>query len=348
MEMAVNARDREQHGHGGLGLGLSLSLSIATAAPPPQQQRAISVAPISSHPAPPVPPQPQWWNGGAGLFFSPSSGMVDRSMERKLQQQPAVAAACHGHEMPFLRGIDVNRAPAAGESRRGCCSEDEEPAASSPNSTLSSLSGKRPAATRSGDLEGDHTPRAGGASDDEDSGAGGGSRKKLRLSKDQAAVLEESFKEHNTLNPKQKAALAKQLNLKPRQVEVWFQNRRASRTKLKQTEVDCEFLKRCCETLTEENRRLQREVAELRALKLVAPHQYARMPPPTTLTMCPSCERLATADEAGRAARPAAPTGPWGPVPVRPVFVDGMIIDADARPEHPNSGGPVVVEKKSW
>ncbi|RLN39630.1 homeobox-leucine zipper protein HOX1 isoform X2 [Panicum miliaceum] len=318
MEMTVNARDREQHG---LGLGLSLSLTIATAAPvesPPPPQRAISVAPISSHPAPPMPPQPQWWSG-AGLFFSPSSG-TDRSMERKQQQQqqqPAAVAACHGHEMPFLRGIDVNRAPAG----RGSCSEDEEPAASSPNSTLSSLSGKRAAAARSGELDGDHTPRAGGGSDDEDSGAGGGSRKKLRLSKDQAAVLEESFKEHNTLNPKQKAALAKQLNLKPRQVEVWFQNRRA-RTKLKQTEVDCEFLKRCCETLTEENRRLQREVAELRALKLVAPHQYARMPPPTTLTMCPSCERVATADEAGRAARPA-PTGPWGPVPVRPVFVDG-------------------------
>ncbi|OEL28461.1 Homeobox-leucine zipper protein HOX1 [Dichanthelium oligosanthes] len=324
MEMTVNARDQEQHG---LGLGLSLSLSIATAAPvepspppPPQQQqqqRAISVAPISSHPAPPMMPQPQWWNGAAGLFFSPSSGM-DRSVDRKQQQQLAAVAACHIHEMPFLRGIDVNRAP-AGVIQRGSCSEDEEPAASSPNSTLSSLSGKRAAATRSGD----HTPRAGGGggSDDEDSGAGGGSRKKLRLSKDQAAVLEESFKEHNTLNPKQKAALAKQLNLKPRQVEVWFQNRRA-RTKLKQTEVDCEFLKRCCETLTEENRRLQREVAELRALKLVAPHQYARMPPPTTLTMCPSCERLASADEAGRAARPV-PTGPWGPVPVRPVFVDG-------------------------
>ncbi|CAN6324559.1 unnamed protein product [Urochloa humidicola] len=318
--MTVNARDQEQHGHNHLGLGLSLSLSIATAAapvePPP---RPISVAPISSHPTPPM---PQWWNG-AGLFFSPASGM-DRSLERKHHHhQQQQEAAFHGHEMPFLRGIDVNRAPAGGESRtRGSCSEDEEPAASSPNSTLSSLSGKRPAATRSGDLEGsDHTPRAGGGSDDEDSGAGGGSRKKLRLSKDQAAVLEESFKEHNTLNPKQKAALAKQLNLKPRQVEVWFQNRRA-RTKLKQTEVDCEFLKRCCDTLTEENRRLQREVAELRALKLVAPHQYARMPPPTTLTMCPSCERLATAaDDA--AARRAAPAGPWGPVPVRPVFVDG-------------------------
>uniref|UniRef100_A0A453CPZ0 Leucine zipper homeobox-associated domain-containing protein n=1 Tax=Aegilops tauschii subsp. strangulata TaxID=200361 RepID=A0A453CPZ0_AEGTS len=64
------------------------------------------------------------------------------------------------------------------------------------------------------------------------------------------------------------------------------------RTKLKQTEVDCEFLKRCCETLTEENRRLQKEVQELRALKLVSPHQYMHMSPPTTLTMCPSCERV--------------------------------------------------------
>jgi len=318
--MALNARDEEQYGnnHLGLGLSLSLGLGVATAAPvevepppPPrqQQQRAISVAPITSLPA------PQWWKWNSpGLFFGTT---MDPSLERNQQQQQP-AAARHGHEMPFLRGVDVNRAP-AGETRRGSCSEDdEEPggASSSPNSTLSSsLSGKRAAPARSGGEVADHTPRAGGGSDDEDSG--GGSRKKLRLSKDQAAVLEESFKEHNTLNPKQKAALAKQLNLKPRQVEVWFQNRRA-RTKLKQTEVDCEFLKRCCETLTEENRRLQQEVAELRALKLVAPHHYARMPPPTTLTMCPSCERLASAsasaDQAGRA-------GPcWGPLPV---FVDG-------------------------
>jgi homeobox-leucine zipper protein len=63
-----------------------------------------------------------------------------------------------------------------------------------------------------------------------------------------------------------------------------------NRTKLKQTEVDCEFLKKCCETLSDENRRLQKEVQELKALKLGQP-LYMPMPA-ATLSMCPSCERL--------------------------------------------------------
>ncbi|KAE8693376.1 Homeobox-leucine zipper protein HOX27 [Hibiscus syriacus] len=122
-------------------------------------------------------------------------------------------------------------------------------------------------------------------SDEDEEGVNG--RKKLRLSKQQSALLEESFKQHSTLSPKQKQALARQLNLKTRQVEVWFQNRRA-RTKLKQTEVDCELLKKCCETLTDENRRLQKEIQELKALKLTQPF-YMHMQA-ATLTMCPSCE----------------------------------------------------------
>ncbi|KAI3997585.1 hypothetical protein MKX01_029416 [Papaver californicum] len=207
-----------------------------------------------------------------------------------------------GETRSFLRGIDVNRMPQKTMISRIIDNNDEEEEGgnSSPNSTLSSLSGKRSLRDLEGGSEENYEMERAcsrGISDEEDGGSDNpnssrNSNKKLRLSKDQSALLEDSFKENNTLNPKQKVALAKQLNLRPRQVEVWFQNRRA-RTKLKQTEVDCEFLKRSCENLAEENRRLQKEVQELRALKM-SPQFYMQMTPPTTLTMCPSCERVAT------------------------------------------------------
>ncbi|CAI8584228.1 unnamed protein product [Vicia faba] len=169
---------------------------------------------------------------------------------------------------------------------------DEGAAVSSPNSAVSSFQMDFYIMNRNGNAaegaERNNSRERGADSDDEENGS---TRKKLRLTKEQSAFLEDSFKEHTTLNPKQKHALAKQLNLRPRQVEVWFQNRRA-RTKLKQTEVDCEYLKKCCKTLTEENRRLQKEVQELRALKTSQPFYMQR--PATTLTMCPSCERVAT------------------------------------------------------
>ncbi|KAF3442657.1 hypothetical protein FNV43_RR16573 [Rhamnella rubrinervis] len=186
------------------------------------------------------------------------------------------------------KGLDVNRLPVVATAE-----ETEDGAAlSSPNSTVSSFhmdfGARNGGRSKRDHLEFELERASSRASDDDENGS---TRKKLRLSKEQSAFLEESFKEHSTLNPKQKVALAKQLNLRPRQVEVWFQNRRA-RTKLKQTEVDCEYLKRCCETLTEENRRLQKELQELRALKTSQPF-YMQLPA-TTLTMCPSCERVAT------------------------------------------------------
>ncbi|CAM6061920.1 unnamed protein product [Sphagnum tenellum] len=205
----------------------------------------------------------------------------------------------HGGASSSPRGgiiIDMNQLPSTTEC-------DEVVLSSSPSSTGVKLPGSNKKFYEF-DLEErervcDLSSRGGGGSDDEDGGGTNATRKKLRLSKEQSALLEESFKDHSTLNPKQKNALAKQLNLRPRQVEVWFQNRRA-RTKLKQTEVDCELLKRCCETLTEENKRLQKELQELRAIKVAAPHVIAHdfyMPlPAATLTMCPSCERVATVD----------------------------------------------------
>ncbi|KAJ9564313.1 hypothetical protein OSB04_000279 [Centaurea solstitialis] len=121
--------------------------------------------------------------------------------------------------------------------------------------------------------------------EDDDGSVNG--RKKLRLTKPQSALLEEAFELHSSLNPKQKQELARELKLRPRQVEVWFQNRRA-RTKLKQTEMDYEHLKKCCETLTDENRRLHKELQELKALKSSQPFYM----PAATLTVCPSCERV--------------------------------------------------------
>jgi len=84
------------------------------------------------------------------------------------------------------------------------------------------------------------------------------------------------------------------------------------RTKLKQTEVDCEYLKRCCEALTEENRRLHKELAELRALK-TAPPFYMHLPA-TTLSMCPSCERVAS-NPTSAAASTSAPASSAPPAP---------------------------------
>lgn len=92
----------------------------------------------------------------------------------------------------------MNRAPV---TEREDSEEDVHAGSpSSPNSTNSSSSGKRNERDQV-TCEDRMLDRAGsgGMSDEED--GGDGSRKKLRLSKDQSAVLEESFKEHSTLNP---------------------------------------------------------------------------------------------------------------------------------------------------
>ncbi|KAG4917442.1 hypothetical protein JHK85_055723 [Glycine max] len=153
--------------------------------------------------------------------------------------------------------------------------------------------------------------------DEEEGSNGDPPRKKLRLTKEQSRLLEESFRQNHTLNPKQKESLAMQLKLRPRQVEVWFQNRRA-RSKLKQTEMECEYLKRWFGSLTEQNRRLQREVEELRAMKVgpptvISPHSCEPLPA-STLSMCPRCERVtSTADKPPSAAAAAAAAATLSP-----------------------------------
>ncbi|KAG6533288.1 homeobox-leucine zipper protein HOX19-like [Zingiber officinale] len=168
--------------------------------------------------------------------------------------------------------------------------EKEGRPVASPCSAVSSFSSASAAVKKEKDVEeAERVSNNCRASDEEEDNSC--CRKKLRLTKEQSALLEDRFKEHSSLNPKQKQALAKQLNLRPRQVEVWFQNRRA-RTKLKQTEVDCEVLKRCYETLTNENQRLLKELQELKALKFAPQLPLCMQFPAATLTMCPSCERI--------------------------------------------------------
>ncbi|KDO61350.1 hypothetical protein CISIN_1g029573mg [Citrus sinensis] len=99
--------------------------------------------------------------------------------------------SCRAETRSFLRGIDVNRLPSHADN-------EEEVGVSSPNSTISSVSGKRSEREPNGDELEMERACSRGISDEED---GDTSRKKLRLSKDQSAILEESFKEHNTLNP---------------------------------------------------------------------------------------------------------------------------------------------------
>ncbi|KAL8162134.1 hypothetical protein V2J09_013623 [Rumex salicifolius] len=90
--------------------------------------------------------------------------------------------------------------------------------------------------------------------------------KKRRLTPDQVVMLEKSFEEENKLEPERKTQLAKKLGLQPRQVAVWFQNRRA-RWKTKNLERDYDLLKSAYdsllanyETATMENDKLKSEV----------------------------------------------------------------------------------------
>lgn len=88
--------------------------------------------------------------------------------------------------------------------------------------------------------------------------------KKRRLSVDQVRSLEKSFEIENKLEPERKMQLAQQLGLQPRQVAVWFQNRRA-RWKTKQLEHVYEALKQEFDAVRAEKEKLKAEVLQLTA-----------------------------------------------------------------------------------
>ncbi|XP_064944000.1 homeobox-leucine zipper protein HOX17-like isoform X1 [Musa acuminata AAA Group] len=128
---------------------------------------------------------------------------------------------------------------------------------------------------------------------------GGGTRKKLRLSGEQLALLEDSFRAHSTLapvRPETRACAEVALAAEASGSMVSEQESQVLQTKLKQTEVDCGFLRRCCERLANENRRLKRELMEMRSVVKPGPQLSIEHRKAARLRMCSSCEKM-TSDE---------------------------------------------------
>ncbi|KAH7430864.1 hypothetical protein KP509_08G017800 [Ceratopteris richardii] len=89
--------------------------------------------------------------------------------------------------------------------------------------------------------------------------------KKRRLTNEQVRSLELSFERESRLEPERKNELAQELGLQPRQVAVWFQNRRA-RSKTKQLERDFDLLKLQYDAIRSEKEKLEAQVAQLKGL----------------------------------------------------------------------------------
>ncbi|KAF2309462.1 hypothetical protein GH714_002771 [Hevea brasiliensis] len=96
--------------------------------------------------------------------------------------------------------------------------------------------------------------------------------KKRRLTLDQVKALEKNFEVENKLEPERKQKLAEELGLQPRQVAIWFQNRRA-RWKTKQLEreyvalkANYEALKLNYDSLERQNESLTLQLSESRTI----------------------------------------------------------------------------------
>ncbi|KAJ3673989.1 hypothetical protein LUZ60_005981 [Juncus effusus] len=87
--------------------------------------------------------------------------------------------------------------------------------------------------------------------------------KKRRLNDDQVKFLEMSFKNERKLETGRKVSLASELGLDPKQVAVWFQNRRA-RHKNKQLEEEYMKLKSSHDSVVVEKCHLENEVMKLK------------------------------------------------------------------------------------
>ncbi|KAL0888700.1 hypothetical protein Bca101_012683 [Brassica carinata] len=92
-------------------------------------------------------------------------------------------------------------------------------------------------------------------------------KKKQKLTTEQLASLEQSFQEDIKLDSDRKVKLSKELRLQPRQVAVWFQNRRA-RWRVKHLEESYNSLRKEYDVVSRQNQMLHDEVTKLRGIML--------------------------------------------------------------------------------
>ncbi|XP_073128306.1 homeobox-leucine zipper protein ATHB-52 [Henckelia pumila] len=86
---------------------------------------------------------------------------------------------------------------------------------------------------------------------------------KKRLNQQQVQLLESSFDASKKLDPERKFQLARELGVPPRQIAIWYQNKRA-RWKSQSLELDYSSLEFRLQAALAENKQLEKQVSNLR------------------------------------------------------------------------------------
>lgn len=112
---------------------------------------------------------------------------------------------------------------------------------------------------------------------------------KKRLSQDQVKHLESSFDSNKRLELELKLRLSRELGIPPRQIAIWYQNKRA-RWKNQSLELDYSTLQIRLENTLAEKKQLEREVERLQAELHKVQQDQAQQPPAVSSISSTCCD----------------------------------------------------------